>query len=135
MIQEATHNDIPALVSMGRDFHAMSGVATPYIEADVSQFVAGLIANPQCAVFRSDNGVIGGVLVPAFCAHNWLSAVELFWWAKDGLGRGLLKAFEEWAAGRSAEVRISTLAANPRVGNILERLGYAKAEQSYVKVF
>jgi GNAT superfamily N-acetyltransferase len=133
-MREATLDDMPRLIAMGRLFHAGSGMPFGYNEEALSHVLAGLIASPTGAVIISDHGVIGGTLAPAYCDPEWQMAVELFWWAeRDGMP--LLRAFEQWAADMGAnEVRMTSLASLPRADALLRRKGYAPSEISYSKV-
>ena len=59
-----------------------------------------------------------------------LIAQELGWWAADGSGLRLLRAFELWATDRGAMlVQLSTSPAGPD----LARMGYRRAEQAWVR--
>jgi len=134
MIRAATIDDIPTLTEWGGKFHAASGMAAPFNPEAAKSLLAQLIPNPSAAVLMSDGGAIGGILSPAYCAPEWVLAVEMFWWAeKDGIR--LLRAFEKWAHDNDAdEIRMTSLAALPRASAILGRLGYDPAEISYSKV-
>jgi len=132
MVRTASVADIPAIVAMGAKFHAQADLPFTYDADAFADFAHGLIDGGT--IILSDQGMIGGVVAPAFCGPSYLMAVELFWWAKrDGLA--LLKAFEGWAADQGAnEVRLSTLAALPRADALVQRKGYAPNEISYRKV-
>lgn len=134
MIRNAGDADIPALVEMGRRFHAASGQPMGFDARAVEGLLAGMIVSDRACVLMTDHGGIGGVLNPAYCDPAWMMAVELFWWAeRDGLR--LLRGFEDWARDMgAAEVRMTSLAALPRADVILRRKGYAPAEISYTKV-
>ena len=128
----ATIDDLPQLLEMGRKFHAMGPHKGPYVEADVSDMIAGLLRGG--GVFIHDHGMIGGMMVPAYCGKSWVMAVELFWWA-DRHGLALLLAFEEWARDNGAsEIRMTTLADHPKADAILRKRGYTPCEISYTKV-
>jgi GNAT superfamily N-acetyltransferase len=134
MIRPATLADLDQITAWGALFHASSGMAAPYDPEATRDFVAKLIEAPQATVLMHDHGMIAGVLSPAYCAPEWVIAVELFWWAERD-GQSLLRAFEKWARDEGTnEIRMTTLAANPRVGSIMARAGYAAAETSYSKV-
>ncbi len=137
MIREATVEDLPDLMVMGKRFHDASGLPGSFSALACGAFVAALIDSPAGAVFRSDKGVIMGALTPSYCAPDWKMAVEMAWWAEDGKGLALLKRFEEWARDTGAnEIRMTSLAnlAEDRVRKIFERAGYAPAEISFRKV-
>lgn len=129
-MRTATADDIPALVAMGKRFHAQSRQPMRYDEAAI----AALLGKMAGSVFMHEHGCIGGVLAPAYCDPQWIMAVELFWWAdRDGLQ--LLRAFEEWAVESGAnEIRMTSLASLPRADVLLRRKGYAATEISYSRV-
>lgn len=134
MTRAATVGDIPALLAMGRKFHAMSGHPMAFDGAAVADFLAALIEGESSIVLMTDRGVIGGVLAPAWCDPSWSMAVELFWWAEGG-GMKLLSGFEKWAESRGAsEVRMTSLAAHQRAADLLQIKGYAPSEISFSKV-
>ncbi len=134
MIRKATLDDIPKVVGFGAKFHAQAQQPFPFNREASEQFASALIANDNAEVFISDHGMIGGVLTPAYCAPNWIMAVELAWWAEKG-GIKLLKTFEDWARKKGAnEVRMTSLAALERADGLLKRLDYAPTEISYRKL-
>jgi GNAT superfamily N-acetyltransferase len=63
-------------------------------------------------------------------------ADELFWWSEGREGVKLLQAYEQWAAGFGAVVRMTTLeAVNPdRMTRFFARRGYQPLERAFVKV-
>ena len=134
MIREATLNDIEQLEPMGRKFHSASGQPHAFNAAASAEFVSRMIESPDAVVFMTDDGFVGGQLVPAYCDPDWIMAVELFWWA-SGSGLKLLKAFEDWAIYKNAnEVRMTSLITLKRAEKILNRKGYHAAEISYTRV-
>lgn len=134
-VRPARAGDIPAIVEMGKAFHAKGGLSFGYDEGAVSALVERLIESDSGTVLMSDGGMIGGLLSPAYCDPKWNMAVELFWWASDRRGLKLLSAFEAWAADMGAqEVRMTTLNALPSGDRIVTRRGYAPVETSYQKV-
>jgi hypothetical protein len=134
MIRPATLDDLDQITAWGALFHAASGMSAPYDPEATRDFVAKLIEAPHATVLMHDHGMIAGVLSPAYCAPEWVIAVELFWWAEKR-GLSLLRAFENWArdAG-AAEVRMTTLSDLPSAAEIMARTGYVAAETSYSKV-
>ena len=83
----------------------------------------------------SDQGMIGGVLSPAYCDPSWIQAIELFWWAEDGQGGELMSEFEKWAFSKGAsEVRMSSIEHLGKANQILTSKGYSIRELSYSKV-
>jgi hypothetical protein len=133
-MRQATSDDIPRIVDMCREFHAASGLPMEFDPAGMASFAARMIESPDMVIIVSDDGLIGGLLMPAYCAPNWKIAGELFWWAK-GSGLQLLSAFEQWGRDNGAnEVRMTTLSALQRADAILLARGYANVETSYTKV-
>lgn len=62
-------------------------------------------------------------------------AAEHGWWAEQGGGLWLLKQYIAWGRERGCfAVRISTPLHNERAAIILDRCGFALAEQAWVKV-
>lgn len=91
--------------------------------------VAHLIASPDGAVWVSGGGFIAGSLQPTIISPTPI-AMEHGWWASDGSGLRLLRAFEAWARERGAAlVQLSTGAE----GLELTRLGYRLTERAWVK--
>lgn len=135
MIRAATIDDIPALVEMGREFHSMSGMACGFDSAAFSQMLKNMIVDDGAAVFRGEGGFIGGVVTPAYLDPSWKMAVELFWWSSGGEGVRLLTAFEDWSQLMAVdEIRMTTLASNPRPTTVIGRRGYDAAEISHMRV-
>lgn len=132
--------DIPALVEMGRKFHAVSGYGdVPYDENTmVDLFITLVHSGGIFVVGDKPVGMIGGVVFPVFFNRGSLMAQELFWWSESpGAGKALLDTFEAWAKSLGAE-RIVMMALDAlesdRVGDILKRRGYVPAESNYMKV-
>lgn len=133
MTRRAALTDIPALLAMGRSFHAESGMPFAFNEEVMAGVFARMIEADGATVIMTEKGLIGGMLNPAYCDPSWVYAVEMFWWAR-GDGMALLRAFEEWAAEAGAnEIRMTSLANLPRADMLLRRYGYQPAEISYSK--
>ena len=91
--------------------------------------IANMIASPDAAVWLSGGGFIAGAMVPTVISPS-LIAQEAGWYATDGSGFRLLKAFEGWARARGAVlIQLSTGPDGPD----LTRLGYRRAEQAWIK--
>lgn len=134
MIRTATVDDIPALVEMGRKFHAYSiWQAVDYDAADVARLLEGII--PAGGVFLSEDGMCGGLISPLYFSQKTALAVELFWWAGSN-GKALREAFEGWAREHGAAfVQCSALSDDrlPAVSRLYARAGYTPAETAFVK--
>jgi len=134
MVRPAALDDIPALLEMGKAFHAAALLPCAFDLDAMGVALRQMIETDGAAVLMTDRGVIGGAMNPAYCDPTWLYAVELFWWAQ-GDGLKLLRAFEDWAQQAGAkEIRMTSLATLPRADRLLRCVGYAPAEVSYSKV-
>lgn len=129
MIRPATGGDVLSIVDMIERLRAAVDGPIPVDRAHAAAVVASLIADPDALVLVSDRGFVAGRLTPTIINPAPI-AQELGWWAADGSGLRLLRAFERWAAERGATlVQLST---GP-VGPDLSRLGYRRAEQAWVR--
>lgn len=139
MIRPATAHDIAAIVAMTERLRA--SVASPLpVDTDVTaRFVAGLLSSPLgwVRVVDTGDGPTGFLAASIGCASIAMLpvAVEHGWWAEQGGGMALLRAYMAWAQERGCfAVRMSTPPHNERAGAILSRCGFAMAEQAWVKV-
>lgn len=138
MIRLATPDDIPAIVRMTAKLHAAAGIVLPMDSRITARFVGGLLASPMGLV------LVGGDAEPdGFIAASVGSASiamlpvgqEHGWWSEGGDGLRLLRRYEAWARERGCfAVRMSTPPGADRANEILERNGFAMAEQAWVKV-
>lgn len=146
MIRVATIEDIDELSSMSGRFiaYAPHAKALDVCEADWRAAIAMVIEHGRVFVAQID-GVIVGMLM-AVCTPSWfapktLVATELAWWM-DPEHRGgmsairLVKAFEQWAKQSGASVASMcelVIEGQPPVGEMIERMGYAPSERTYMK--
>lgn len=129
MIRPATGSDVLPIVEMIERLRAAVDGPIPVDRAHTAAVVASLIADPDALVLVSGAGFIAGRLTPTIINPSPI-AVEHGWWAADGSGLRLMRAFERWAADRGAAlVQLST---GP-IGPDLSRLGYRRAEQAWVR--
>lgn len=129
MIRPATGGDVLPIVDMIERLRAAVDGPIPVGRAHTAAVVASLIADPDALVLVSGAGFIAGRMTPTIINPAPI-AQELGWWAADGSGLRLLRAFERWAADRGALlVQLSTGADGPE----LSRLGYSRAEQAWVR--
>lgn len=130
MIRPAAGSDVLSIVDMIERLRAAVDGPIPVDRAHTASVVAGLIADPDALVLVSGAGFIAGRLTPTIINPAPIAS-EMGWWAADGSGLRLLRAFERWAAERGALlVQLSTGSAGPD----LSRLGYRRAEQAWVRV-
>ena len=97
-------------------------------------FCEYLINEDEGCIFVTDKGMIGGHIAPLPWDATFRVANEVFWWAEDGRGADLVRAYEEWAT-KADEVRMAFLI-NLRptaTGRVLSRLGYMGVEMGMVK--
>lgn len=134
-MRQATVEDIPRIVELGRAFHAASPWRDVAYDADATaNTVAGAITGPG-VVFLTENGMIGGIVSPLWFNPAVKVGIEMFWWAPTG-GRALREAFEQWAKSEGATmIQFSALADEnlERVDRIYSRSGFTRAETVYVK--
>lgn len=84
-------------------------------------------------------GTIGALIAPHFYAMHHLSATELFLWVREdhrnkSVGPRLLQAYEEEAQKRGCKyITMSSTSNTPKFGSFLERKGYTRVEESFVK--
>lgn len=137
MIREATHDDIPALVEMGRQFHAMAphNPMGAYDGEGVGRMLAFLIESPSAVVLTNGDGAIGGVMAPIYFCPSKLMMEEAFWWARKG-GRDLLREFEVKSREMGAACLYLSTLENEHwhlIDRVVTRRGFAPIERRYVK--
>lgn len=139
MIRPATTDDIPAIVGMVERLRASVASPLPVDPLVTSRFVAALLESPLgwVRVVDGADGPTGFLAASIGCASIAMLpvAVEHGWWAEQGGGMDLLRGYMAWAQERGCfAVRMSTPPHNERAGAILNRCGFAVAEQAWVKV-
>jgi hypothetical protein len=135
MVRKATVEEIPALVEMGRKFHAMSphrfmGEYRPEAVAGMLDYMAA-----NAILLTNGEGVIGGIVAPVYFDPAKLMAEESFWWADRGGGE-LLDAFEREAWQRGASFVLLSTLQNDRshvIDRVISRKGYIPVERRYIK--
>lgn len=139
MIRLATVDDMPAIIEMGRRFHAASPWADmPIDEGHLVAHMTGFIEGDNSAVFVLDDltGGIGLFVSPVYFSPV-LVAQETFWYCEaPGRGGALLEVAEEWARNMGADhLSMICLEGKNRdiVGKIYERRGYRPTEHTYMK--
>lgn len=136
MIRRAGEADLDRIVELGAAFHAYCPYRDiPLDREGFRQFAARLIEHG--AIFLSDDGMIGGLLVPLYFNPAVVMGAELFWWAGK-TGKGLREAFEQWARDEGAQgVQFSGLTDQRAeiIRKVFERAGYTAAETAFFKRF
>ena len=134
-VRPGTVADVPRMVELAGRFYDASGLPMPFERAAVEAQMLACVTEPGRCGLVSEGGLICGALAPLLSAPSWIMAVEIVWWAEDGSGLALLRAFEAWAREVGAnEVRMTTLHRMPRTGRAMERLGYRPEEISYSRM-
>ena len=137
-MRTATASDIPAIVRLTRELHAVTDMRIPLDDGMVAAFAGSLINRDDALAL-----VVGEPVAGMLCAsieRTPLSpvrlAVEHGWYcSRDarGAGRGLLDAYIAWAREQGAwGVRLSTPAAAPMSANALARRGFRAAETAWI---
>lgn len=135
MIREATVEDIPDLLRMGRDFAEEAGVArrVGWSDESAEALLRQLVEVPHGILLRSDTGMIGGVVFPHPFSGQ-LVFQEMFWRSHGRDGLRLLRQAEAMArdlgATRSLMIGMDTM---PNTERLYARLGYAPGERVYHK--
>lgn len=139
MIREATEQDIPRMVEMGRKFRAESSYAKHFAdnpEALRSLGVKLLSSGGGILVAESNGELIGmlGFIVYDHFISGDKTAGEVFWWVEpDHRGTAGLKLLRE-AEKRSRNAGatwMQMIAPNDRVATLYGRLGYVFVESTY----
>lgn len=134
MIRRATLDDLQTAVGFAKEFHAECVHSwIPVNDEDLTASMANLISNG--AVFLSDHGIIGGIIVPLYFNFAYKIAAELFWWAPKE-GRALKRAYEEWAASEGAAISQFSGQRNERsqaIEKLFVRDGYTPVETGFMK--
>lgn len=129
MIRPADATDVLTIVGMIENLRQAVDGPIPVDRSHTAATVAGLIASPDGVVLVSGAGFIAGAVVQTVINPAPL-AQELGWFATDGSGLRLLRAFERWSVERGAcWINLSTGVTGPD----LTRLGYRRAEQAWVR--
>ena len=141
MIREATEDDIPRLVEMGRRFIEES----PYKEfiasnsEQMESLVGQILANPQGRILLSEkDGIPNGMLALIAFPHYFsgeIIAGELVWWVDPearagGTGLKLMRKAEQLATEMGA-VKMQMVAPDERIGKLYQHFGYKKVESTY----
>jgi hypothetical protein len=139
VIYEATSDDIPALIEVGKAFHAASNNHIPMCLETLERTLLHLLDSPDGVVLMTDKGsATGALLHPAWFNASHRTGMELFWWAPAGDGLALFDALEAWAISNGAQSFGMTAleALRPSaVGALYRRRGYRPVEHNYAKVF
>jgi hypothetical protein len=141
MTRRAAVSDVPGLVELARQEHAMSKMAdTPFDEDVCTERFTAAIRGLSSVVFVTErdgkpSGLIAGSMQPNL--HNRYGTVyELLWFAVDGSGMRLLRALQQWANDMRATSMVvhnyAGVVACERFDKAMTRFGFAPLGSSYV---
>jgi hypothetical protein len=133
----ALPEDVPAIVALGRKFHAMSPHKdmAEYDEMGVARVVSFMIESPQSVVLFNGTGVIGATYAPVYFAPSKWMCEENFWFSDDRGGLELLDGLTIHAKGWGAtHLCLSTLenAKTKVIDRLLTRKGFKAIERRYI---
>ena len=120
-VQLATVEDLPAMVELAAQEHAMSLWASmPFDAQACEQTMRGFIdGHGKTALFNGSGYLLGLVQSAGFSGAR--VALEYAWYAKEG-GMALLQEFEEWAQRMGAyAVVVHDMSGQYRLGAVLQR--------------
>jgi hypothetical protein len=137
MIRQATSEDMPMLEEGAKKFFALHPFSMIGVDFDGDSIAEALTVMIEAGgVFVGERGAIGGVIAPVWFSPSTKIALELFWYGA-GEGLALKRRFETWAHEKGAKaVVLTTLGRewDARTAEILDRSGYDKSEQTWLKV-
>lgn len=139
MIRTADNSDVEPIVEMCRAFIAegtYAGLIT-FEQQPLTEFVQALISAPNADILITDGYTGMLAIVAEFQPLTGKTvAGELFWWARPGCrgvtGWRLEQAAEQWARNRGAAA-LRMGAPDERVGSMLQRAGFKRAEIMFQK--
>lgn len=135
MIRAAGEDDLPLILDLGARFHAAAGEQGTFCPDTFGDFCRTLMEEERGALFVSDRGMIGGLVWPSPWSRGVMVSLESFWWAEDGAGTALRRAFETFAGQWGAKPRMGFLHAlrGAAVARVLRADGYQPLETIMVK--
>lgn len=146
LIKSASQSDIPQIIELARKFHAVSGYENiEFDEETVENILITSIDQGLCPIGVVDGKIVGflaGLAYPAILNANVMVGTEIAWWVEPEF-RGkkiaiqLLLRAEENARAKGlycwSMMCLEKLNADG-LENIYERLGYEKAERTYLRI-
>lgn len=145
MIREATLDDVPALVEIGREFYDLTKIGDiEFCEDSVGTMIQTLITGELSTVFVNEEltATIGGMLYPFWVNTAYLAGNELFWWVSEqgrggSAGRELWTTLEKWAKTEGCTLfqMMCLEGFEPsRISKMYQRRGYVPLEHVFTKV-
>lgn len=129
-IRLVTPDDLDFIIATAIRFNDKH-FAVPLNVYKATAFFEDIITEPAFIGFRSDNGCIIGA-IEQDPLRDWTLLREYGWFAEDRSGIALLREFQEFGLSLPVdEIRMTTLASNPRVTRLLRKYGYTELETSH----
>jgi N-acetylglutamate synthase-like GNAT family acetyltransferase len=142
-IREATLNDVPRVVELGRKFLAEGPYAGQIKDnpEQANRFTTLLIDNPSAKILVSEkNGTVTGVLAFLLFPHHFsgeMTALEIIWYVEPQYRPGGIAMRLMWTAERIAQEMhahfMQFTAPDAKASAIYERFGYHQVEIGYQK--
>jgi hypothetical protein len=145
-MRHATHDDIAALIELGRPCLQAHPVLrnVPVTDEQLQGVLTNIIDRGIIIVAESVDGslvgALAGIISSAWCAPELKIASALTWWMLPGHRHGITAArmvqdFEDWAWANNADRVVLTdyPTHQSRAGRLAERLGYSISETAYGK--
>ena len=142
MIREATREDIPALLECAKNFHAECPDMYSCDWSRVAEMLSACICSDDRCVFviDVDGKAVGGIvgMLSLLWTSGELVASELAWFTnKEYRGLGgmkLLRAFEDWAESKDADlILVADIDGVTDLSALYARRGYTRTETTYSK--
>lgn len=134
MPRHATTSDFDRLVELARREHAKSRLSDKPFDALLVQHTFGeFITGMGKTLLMTDGGFIMGLVQPVLFNRS-CNAYEVAWYAEDGKGMELLKAFVRWAKRmRANEVIVHNYSGikADRFDRVIQRAGFNPIGRSY----
>ena len=113
---------------MAQRFHASQGLRWGLDRARFDTVMTQIAAHGF--LMEAPGGFIAGIAAENPISANWLIAKEFLWWAEDGSGPRLMRAFRRWARSIGADEIQWSCPPNARAERLYQRIGQ-KSEAVY----
>lgn len=133
MIRLAEPEDYEHVENIVMEFIGKAYPNDPPDLGKVQEIISGVVAmgREKGIILLSDHGILIGYVNSLVFSREPI-AMELAWYATDGQGMKLLKAFEYWARLVNCK-KISLSTMSLRLDRMLTKRGYKLTEMSYLK--
>jgi GNAT superfamily N-acetyltransferase len=146
IIRQATHEDIPRIVEMGRAFYAASGyeAIAPASIPSIAGLAIVTMEQGVMLVAESDDRVVGmaSLFLEPFTFNPEVTvASELAWWIDPDHRGGTLAVRMLHAIGEACQskgvkvIRMAALESSPpQVAGLYGRAGYVRSDSHYMRI-